>query len=588
MKSAICSIARNENDYLDEWVTYHLNIGFDHIFIYDNNNPDDFSLPQFIEQSIWKDKVTVIDYRGATKAQLTAYNDCYIRQGQSFDWIAFIDIDEFITWGNESRYRSINNYLGSIRQFNVVAINWMFYGDNGKACLEPGGLIQRFPNPIVGSEQNQHVKLILKTRQSLLFTINPHCVEGNARRCDDCQKQITENSPFKEPSFKQLYIRHYGTKTIEEFIKNKMLRGAADQYTNPYTLELFYRDNQPNKEKKKIEKQLLRYHKEVKKPLVSVIIPNYNHKPYLKQRIDSILSQSFSNFEVIILDDNSSDNSQSLLLSYKDNPHVSHIILNTQNSGSPFAQWEKGIRLAKGKYIWIAESDDYASPDFLMATVREMEQHPEAQLCITGSYIVDGSNCPVYTDEFDHWEEDGKAYVFPSDEYLVSRMLDQNTVYNASMVLFRKQNCLQGISPRYRTMHYCGDWLFWVEQIRKGAIIEIHQKLNYFRKHGNNTTNKGATEGNSLPEIAFIRNIFYTQIMHDKKEILKSKHDYYRCVKRYKVSSSKRTRELLSLIAKEGNIKYRHYLYWRFHFIGSRIRQKLATAYIFFRKHNSQ
>lgn len=56
MKSAICSIARNENEYLDEWVTYHLNLGFDHIFIYDNNNPDDCSLPQFIEQSIWKTK----------------------------------------------------------------------------------------------------------------------------------------------------------------------------------------------------------------------------------------------------------------------------------------------------------------------------------------------------------------------------------------------------------------------------------------------------------------------------------------------------------------------------------------------------
>lgn len=563
MKSAICAISRNENNYLEEWITYHLNLGFNHIFIYDNNNPDDNSTPQFCSAQSWNEQVTVIDYRGRLAAQLTAYNDCYMTHSKEFDWIAFIDIDEFITFGTENIYTHINHYLESIKNFDVVAINWMFYGDNEEVNFKKGSVIQRFPHPIPNSVQNKHVKVIVRTQMDTKFIRNPHCVDGTVRICDDCQQKVKKNDPFKTPSFKKLYIRHYGTKTIEEFITNKMLRGAADQNANPYKPDLFYQTNKKSKEKHKIEQKYFHVHKKVENPLVSVVIPNYNHKKYLKQRIDSVLSQTFTNFEVILLDDCSTDNSQQLLLSYKDNPHISYISLGTKNSGSPFFQWEKGVRLAKGKYLWIAESDDCASPDFLAATVEQMELHPDAQLCITGSYIIDSNNNPIQTNEFDNWEVDGKSYLFPSDDYLISRMLGQNTVYNASMVLFRKNGCISNISSRYREMHYCGDWLFWVEQIRKGNIIEIHQKLNYFRKHGDNTTIKGIHEGNALGEVAAIKNLFYTQIIQNPEAILEDKYHFYRAVKKFPISTHRQKRKVLKEIAKEGNITHWHYQKWR-------------------------
>lgn len=68
--------------------------------------------------------------------------------------------------------------------------------------------------------------------------------------------------------------------------------------------------------------------------MVSVIVPNYNHAPFLRERIDSILAQSYTDFELILLDDCSTDNSRDILNSYRDNPHVSHIIFNEKNSGS--------------------------------------------------------------------------------------------------------------------------------------------------------------------------------------------------------------------------------------------------------------
>ena len=83
-------------------------------------------------------------------------------------------------------------------------------------------------------------------------------------------------------------------------------------------------------------------------PKVSVVVPNYNHAPYLKTRIGSILEQTFQNFELILLDDCSTDGSADILRSYADNPHVACTDINTRNTGSPFAQWLKGIGRAKG------------------------------------------------------------------------------------------------------------------------------------------------------------------------------------------------------------------------------------------------
>jgi glycosyltransferase involved in cell wall biosynthesis len=100
-------------------------------------------------------------------------------------------------------------------------------------------------------------------------------------------------------------------------------------------------------------------------PKVSIIIPNYNYAKFLEQRLDSVFNQTFQDFEVILLDDCSTDHSVDILSEYKQHPKVSHFIINEINTGSPFKQWKKGIELAKGEFIWIAESDDWAELNFL-------------------------------------------------------------------------------------------------------------------------------------------------------------------------------------------------------------------------------
>src|ERR1017187_1910144 len=110
-------------------------------------------------------------------------------------------------------------------------------------------------------------------------------------------------------------------------------------------------------------------------PTVSVIIPNYNHARFLRRRIDSVLQQTFQDFEVILLDDCSTDDSRSILSKYADDPRV-RIEFNEKNSGSPFKQWNKGVRLAQGSYVWIAESDDYAAERLLERLVAVLDADP--------------------------------------------------------------------------------------------------------------------------------------------------------------------------------------------------------------------
>ena len=172
--------------------------------------------------------------------------------------------------------------------------------------------------------------------------------------------------------------------------------------------------------------------------MVSVIVPNYNHAAFLKERIESILAQTYQDFELILLDDCSTDCSRSVLQAYARHPRVSALVMNDTNTGNTFVQWDRGIRLARGRYIWMAESDDVADPHFLEATVRALEANREAVMCLTGSILIDEHSRPLARASRDRWEETGEVKCFDGREYVHHNLLYRNYVYNASMVVFRR------------------------------------------------------------------------------------------------------------------------------------------------------
>ena len=97
MKTALVAIGRRENQYAREWVGHHLALGFDHIYIYDNNHEGEEHFETVLSDYVADGSVTVIwDYRDLEGVQRHAYNDAYKQLSKDYDWIAFFDFDEFL------------------------------------------------------------------------------------------------------------------------------------------------------------------------------------------------------------------------------------------------------------------------------------------------------------------------------------------------------------------------------------------------------------------------------------------------------------------------------------------------------------
>lgn len=220
---------------------------------------------------------------------------------------------------------------------------------------------------------------------------------------------------------------------------------------------------------------------------VTVILPSYNHAKYLNERIDSILNQTFQDFELIILDDLSPDNSKDIIEQYSNHPKVSSIVYNEKNSGSTFFQWNKGVSMAKGEYIWIAESDDIAHPLLLETLVDKIESQDDITLAFSQSFGID-SNSNQTNDWIDRTSDMNGGELFNHDfimdgvSFIRKFLLFKNVIPNASAVLFRRNTYLEmgGASTDFS---YFGDWLMWIKILTKGKVAYSQHRYNFFRRH---------------------------------------------------------------------------------------------------------
>ncbi len=222
-------------------------------------------------------------------------------------------------------------------------------------------------------------------------------------------------------------------------------------------------------------------------PKVSIIIPNYNHAPFLVQRLESIFNQTFQDFEVILLDDKSTDDGVTVLERYAKHPKVSHFVVNEQNSGSPFKQWQKGIELAQGDYIWIAESDDFCESIFLENLVGLLSnQNTVLAYCATLHFdeINNNKYRDTWATELDRvrWNDD---YCNKGVDEIKNYFRFRNIIPNASAALFKKNAIAKIELPT--AMKYCGDWYVWINLLKHGDIAYVNKPLNFYRKHLNTT-----------------------------------------------------------------------------------------------------
>jgi glycosyltransferase involved in cell wall biosynthesis len=220
-------------------------------------------------------------------------------------------------------------------------------------------------------------------------------------------------------------------------------------------------------------------------PKVSVIIPNYNHAQFLRRRIESVLCQTYQDFELILLDDCSTDESRSLLSEYAGDPRV-RIEFDEVNSGSTFKQWNKGVGMSCGGYVWIAESDDYADERLLERLVAVLDTDPTVMFAYCRSWRVtedDQKNGfgDWYLDYLDpqRWTAD---FLADGAEECRNYFVYSNPVPNASAVVFRRAG-YERVGGPDETLHLCGDWKLWAAMALQGKIAYLGEPLNYHRSH---------------------------------------------------------------------------------------------------------
>ena len=273
IKTLICCIGKNENRYVREYVEWYKHIGVSHIRIYDNNDIDGEHFEEVINDYIENGYVDIVDYRGRKLCQLQAYEECYKELGSDYDWVLFIDCgDEYLDF---FEYTNINDYLSEpfLKDYDIIHINLMTFGDNDNAYYSEGLLRDRFPYPIPydksitylehGMPESYHVSSIVRGGlDNILWRMTPHTpYPCDLKCCNEVGKPVKADSPFTPYSFSKVFFKHYTTKTAEEYC-DKMKRGFPDFIIDDVQIKnlvetRYFRTNKVTKEKVQVFKDKL-------------------------------------------------------------------------------------------------------------------------------------------------------------------------------------------------------------------------------------------------------------------------------------------------------------------------------------------
>ena len=231
-------------------------------------------------------------------------------------------------------------------------------------------------------------------------------------------------------------------------------------------------------------------------PKISVVVPNFNYAHYLPQRLDSIARQTLASYEIIILDDASTDDSLEIIEAFKLKCQVPvKVIKNVSNSGSVFSQWKRGVKQAQGDFVWIAEADDLC--DFTMLerlipafnrTDVVMSYCQSKQIDENGTVLCDNYLDYVSDIDRERWKT---SFVADGPDEVSKSLYVKNTIPNVSAVVFRREallNVLVEFDEEIERLRFAGDWMTYIRLLERGAVSFTCESLNSHRRHSNSVT----------------------------------------------------------------------------------------------------
>ena len=260
----LCVIGKGENLYAKEYINHYKNLGYNHIFIYDNNDIIGERFSDILQSEIKNGFVSIIDFigykRNTDSTQVEAYYDCYKRNHKYYNWLSFYDFDEYLEL--KPKNITIQEFLNNIRYKNCqnIKINWLVYNSNNETLYYENKPLQiRFDKAFYNLASNMHIKSTVRggiNKNYWSKWTNPHSSLIKFRSCSSSGEFVNSQTPFIDPpDYKYAFIKHYYKKSFEEFCL-KIKRGWPDLTDKDYIKNILIKENRNNTIKIKIIKSV--------------------------------------------------------------------------------------------------------------------------------------------------------------------------------------------------------------------------------------------------------------------------------------------------------------------------------------------
>ena len=245
LRVCLCTIGKKENLYAQEFIEHYKTLGYNKIFIYDNNDIEDERFEDVIQKDINNGFVAIINIRGYKGYQFASYKECYGKNNYFYDWLSFFDFDEFLEI--KTKNTTIQKFLNNKRykKCQNIKINWVFYSNEYSLFYENKPVQQRINYSI---RLNKHIKSTVRGNLSInywLNTKNAHSSTNKFISCGSSGKIINHESPFNDPpDIKYAFLKHYHFKSFEEYcIKLKKGKVDSNKYNFTQRIKYFYLQN---------------------------------------------------------------------------------------------------------------------------------------------------------------------------------------------------------------------------------------------------------------------------------------------------------------------------------------------------------
>jgi glycosyltransferase involved in cell wall biosynthesis len=214
---------------------------------------------------------------------------------------------------------------------------------------------------------------------------------------------------------------------------------------------------------------------------VSVVIATFNYARFLRESVESVLSQTWSDLEVIVVDDGSTDETPAIMHRWQDDARV--IYLRQDHQGAA-AAYNVGLRMASGAYVAVQGADDAWLPDKLSRQVAALEAQPGIGLVYSDTTVVDANGIP----QRGHFYDTGRL---PHVGRVLPMLLLDNFVPASSVVM--RRGVLQAVGLHEETLEVCEDWDLWLRIAARFDFGYVDAPLVRTRRHGGNTHLRAVT-----------------------------------------------------------------------------------------------